>query len=149
MGTQNTIPWFLPAVVSVDRPIIGEMMDQSRYGIYRKSHLNHDRRKIPVYGEGEDANKLFHCWNCGAICNIDREQLSQDEYSRGGVGVLDAPEVSLGLQSLGEPLNTMAILDDLHTILLNGQDGNPVNIRHNQYPEVGSGCWQCGCRNYC
>ena len=132
------------------RPIIGEIMDQSRYGIYRRSHLNHDRKRIAVYGEGEDANKLFKCWNCGAICNIDREKLSQEQHSRGGVGVLDAPEVSLGLQSVGEPsLNMMAVLDDFHTILLNGQSGDPISdYRHNLYPEVGIGCWFCSCRNY-
>ncbi len=138
------------AVVSAGQLIIGEIMDQSRYGIYRRSHINHDRKTIAVYGEGEDANKLYKCWNCGAICNIDREKLSQEQHSRGGVGVLDAPEVSLGLQSVGEPsLNMMAVLDDFHTILLNGQDGNPIsNYRHNLYPEVGTGCYFCGSRNY-
>jgi len=126
------------------------MSDTHRLSVYKRSRLLGDRRTIPIYGEGDDANKLFKCWNCGAICNIERESLSQEEHSASGIGILDAPEFSLGPNNyLSEPLNTIAILDDMHTILENGPDGNPiVRYKHNQYPYVYAGCWNCGSRNY-
>jgi len=44
------------------------------------SQISKQSRTIPIhghadYGEGKDADRYFHCWNCGFICDVDRDAL--------------------------------------------------------------------------
>jgi len=53
------------------------------------SRIRKESRTIPVYGSferggGEDANKWFRCWNCGFLCNVERDAQG-DSQSRSGV----------------------------------------------------------------
>jgi hypothetical protein len=53
----------------------------------RKIRVRHDNRKlrgdsktIPQWGsdergDGEDHGKWYECWNCGWLCNTDRDEL--------------------------------------------------------------------------
>ena len=53
--------------------------------VYTRPHkrkLPKRSRTLPVYGEGDDEGKYFRCWNCGFICNVDRDELGDsDSYS--------------------------------------------------------------------
>jgi rubrerythrin len=46
--------------------------------------LAHQAKTKSVYGEFEDTSKYYHCWNCGFICNKERNTLSD----RSGVRAL-------------------------------------------------------------
>jgi len=53
------------------------------------SKLRKESRTIPVHGSyerggGEDSDKWFRCWNCGFLCNVERDALG-DSQSRSGV----------------------------------------------------------------
>ena len=54
--------------------------------VYTRPHkrkLTKRSRTIPVYGEGADKGKYFRCWNCGWICNVDRDELGDSDSSSG------------------------------------------------------------------
>ena len=52
------------------------------------SRLPKESKTIPIYGhpergDGEDNGKYYRCWNCGFVCNVDRDALG-DQSSRSG-----------------------------------------------------------------
>ena len=52
------------------------------------SRIAKDSRRIqlwgdPIRGDGQDFGKWFRCWNCGFICNSERDALG-DSQSRDG-----------------------------------------------------------------
>jgi len=54
--------------------------------VYTRPHkrkLTKRSRTLPVYGEGADKGKYFRCWNCGWICNVDRDELGDSDSSAG------------------------------------------------------------------
>lgn len=61
------------------------MSDSSRYAHYIQRRLRRDKRTLSLYGEKDDGGKYYRCWNCGFICNIERDQLAQGNYDHGGV----------------------------------------------------------------
>ena len=54
--------------------------------VYTRPHkrkLTKRSRTLPVYGEGADKGKYFRCWNCGWICNVDRDELGDSDSGSG------------------------------------------------------------------
>ena len=49
----------------------------------RRHILPKRSRTIPLFGTGDDAGKYYRCWNCGFICNAERDTLG-DGNSYGG-----------------------------------------------------------------
>ena len=41
------------------------------------------KRRIPLRGSFEDEGKYYRCWNCGFICNIERDAFGEDENLSG------------------------------------------------------------------
>jgi len=67
-----------------------------------RSRIRKESRTIPLYGSPERGNGLddgryFRCWNCGFICNIDRDALGGPE-SRDGLSYEDFPVPVYGAQ---------------------------------------------------
>jgi len=121
----------------------------NRYGTYKQSGTPRQKRTIRIPGSLEDSNKYYRCWNCGVICNIERETLDTGEHSTAGINVKDAPEISPSPVLSDDRLAMTIYLDDPFTILENGPDGNPItDYRHNQYPQSIGGCWFCGTKNW-
>jgi len=100
-----------------------------------------------VRGNGEDAGKWFKCWNCGFICNVDRDALGDNE-TRSGDGQTDYHTPSYGSSDMSDEVNGLAALEDYTVALALGVDGNPQGIRHNIMSDVSSGCPMCGSRNW-
>ena len=67
--------------------------NQNRYGTYKRTRLPRQKRTLLQSGSLEDASKYYKCWNCGAICNIERETLSQGDHGMGGSN----PKLNLSL----------------------------------------------------
>jgi rubrerythrin len=61
--------------------------DWSRHSVYSERKLPRQKRSLPIYGEREDANKYWHCWNCGFVCNIQRDTLDTGAHATAGVSV--------------------------------------------------------------
>lgn len=54
------------------------MKEGHRYSIYSHKRLPKEKRTIRLYGEGDDTNKYYRCWNCGFPCKTDRDSLGVD-----------------------------------------------------------------------
>jgi len=125
------------------------MSDASRHGHYVQRRLPHDKRTLALYGEKDDTGKYYRCWNCGFICNVDRDSLDTGEFGGSGVTVLDFAEINIGPQLGDDATSLLLVWEDSFVMLKIGQDDESVvNYRHNQYPYVIGGCPLCGCKNY-
>lgn len=139
-------------------------MSESRTRHYHKGRLPREKRTISVFGavsyiDGREvkdqSDKLYRCWNCGFLCNTDRDKLGD------GVGytikdlVEDNP-YNMGASSFVWPdsnageLDMRITMDTVSTPVLMQLDseGNPVTVMHNLSQIVHSGCPLCGTMNY-
>ena len=110
-------------------------------------HLPKQAKSIPLKGKGEDAGRWFKCWNCGFICNIDRDDSSG---STAGDNQTDFSSPSLGFVENGEE-DRMLVLDSptfYHTIMEQGADATAKTIVHVHLSDVTKGCPLCGSTNY-
>ena len=49
-------------------------MTDTQYIKYDRRRLPTKRRRIPVFGTDTHSGKYFKCWNCGFICDKDRDK---------------------------------------------------------------------------
>ena len=104
-----------------------------------RSRLPKQKRTIPM-GEGN----RFKCWNCGFICNTDRDDNSG---STAGDNHTDFSSPALGYVENGAE-DRMITLDFYHTILEKDADGTAKTIVHSHLTDVTRGCPFCGTTNY-
>ena len=97
--------------------------NESRHVRYSERKLRHDKRVKQRYGEKEDRSKFFTCWNCGFICNMDRDALG-DADTMSNIGTIDVTVTQDGVTDA----------TDLR---------NPVKV-----PDINSGCPLCGTLNW-
>ena len=113
--------------------------------------LRHDARKRPLKpARWEDLGKYFRCWNCGFICDVDRDSLGGPE-DRSGTGS-EFEKTTLpdnGWIDYGRRSVTNALKDWNHTVLVrvNGA-GTPLPIELSYSPTVNQGCPFCGSLNW-
>lgn len=91
------------------------------------------KRGIPLPGVREDRRKWFKCWNCGFICNIERDSLNQS-YE---VGTIPFNDVPYGTEQF--------IIVEQDEIILGTRspDSGEGNVTR-YYPDVSTGCPFCG-----
>lgn len=110
------------------------------------SKITKDSRRIPVYGDpirgdGNDYNKWYHCWNCGFLCNVDRNAIG-DSQSRDGVVFKDYSQQIAGGKDT-------AILGDVLIAGENDAEGNPKAVKNSlMVSEDTYGCPFCGTLNW-
>ena len=131
-------------------------MSQSRYIHYDRRTLPKRKRRIPVWGAEthtiDQSGKLFRCWNCGFICNTDRDELGDGVGYRVIDEVEDGDGTAMGAHiGAAYRANFIALSigteSDIYSFSLNS-DGDPVMVEHNHTQQVSSGCPMCGCRQY-
>ena len=119
-----------------------------------------------VYGDGEDAGKWFRCWNCGFICNVDRDGLgdaetisaitydthdvvySTDDYLTARPGTGRPVGGSVDGHNDGIALLQMATKRSGHVVLKVGADSVALTPWDNYYNTNGSGCPLCHTQNW-
>lgn len=117
----------------------------NRYAIFKTQRLPKRKKTIRLSGDLEDSNRYFRCWNCGFICDSERDQVGDGD----GVTVLDTPEIARGGFGEGDPVSAVAMVTGHCIVLETGPDGNPkTKYEHNQYPQIIGGCPLCGSKNY-
>lgn len=121
-------------------------MSDSRYIKTTKTRVPKFKRTIPIHGAGDDSDLYFRCWNCGATCKSDREQVGTGS----GVSTTGFVDIPFGTHDLE---SVQLILDSLHCdrsmLLEYGADGEtPVIYPTFNRSNVTNGCWFCGCMNY-
>lgn len=141
-------------------------MSESRSRKYNKGRLPREKRTISIFGatsyiDGQvvkdQSGRFYKCWNCGFVCNTDRDKLGDGE----GFYVTDVPDYPFvynqGASSYEHPCDpntarwdTTISVDTIttpHMMKLDSQ-GNPVTVIHNNISIITSGCPHCGCKNY-
>lgn len=110
-----------------------------------KQRLPRRARTIPL--KGSESGKWFKCWNCGFICNEDRDDSSG---STAGDNHTDFHSPSLGFVENGDEdrMLTLDGPDFYHTILAQNADGTAKTIVHEHQSNVTKGCPMCGSTNY-
>ena len=137
-------------------------MTDSRLIKYDKRRLPTQKRTISIFGamsyiDGrsvkDQSGKLFRCWNCGFVCNTDRDKLGDGE----GFYITDKVDDYLGADTAYQypcsdaPKRSALInVTTVSTIRLMQLDtnGDPIPVMHSQTQVVTSGCPMCGNRNY-
>ena len=112
-----------------------------------KYRLPKQAKSLPKRAKGEEAGKIFRCWNCGYTCDTDRDD---DSGSSAGDNHTDVSTPALGYNENGVE-DLMIVLDEFsfyHTILELGADGEPKTIVHDHLTNVTKGCPFCGTTNY-
>jgi len=139
-------------------------MNESRYRQYDTRRLPREKRIIRIFGAvsyvsgrpvKDQSNKMYRCWNCGFICNTDRDKIGD------GVGYVvkdeaDKPAVlNLGAASHEFPnsdnsRDVKLCLDTIHDFHLVALDsvGDLVTVMHGFSSNIRSGCPMCGCKQY-
>ena len=124
--------------------------------VYTRAHkrkLAKRSRTLPVYGEGADEGKYFRCWNCGFICNVDRDELGDSESSAGDehtdfhdthhCSTYDAPDAASRYATLGGDTGHYQVAQNIIT-----PDGEAELIRHEYTSDISRGCPFCGTTNW-
>lgn len=117
---------------------------------YRKRKLPKDSRTIPLpgakdRGNGEDFGTYFRCWNCGWICNLNRDSLG-DSQGGSGEGYLDN-----GSDNMSGSAGAFSVMEEIgnESISLElAADGTPKNIAHVFESVISGGCPLCGSKNW-
>lgn len=110
-------------------------------------------RTIPLrgcgVGESDENGQYFKCWNCGFVCDVERDNLGGSEEKDG----LTYENYSVPLDSsIPDGLSGLAVLggdiEHFQVALEVGSDGEPLEPKKHVRAVVGSGCPFCGCRNW-
>ena len=117
---------------------------------FKKTRLPKQRKTIPLESSDRDsgrevidAGRFYRCWNCGFICDVERDALSDTSNGSNPVAV---PIVSTGF-TYGEGPEALIITVDKVRLSAQDSSGDPVGIQHS-FKASGSGCPLCFCRAY-
>ena len=95
----------------------------------------------PVRGDGEDSGKYYKCWNCGWICNLDRDALGDSE-SEANI----TPTVYTQLDQYGSEVYHCFGSAGSTQAICEAAGGEWTSTRYK--PVVNSGCPMCGSPNW-
>ena len=107
-----------------------------------KTRLPKEARSIPYKARGDE--KLWKCWNCGFICNSDR-----DDHTGSHAG--DNHDIAVTTALGGEGLDGMIIPTEIGVetvIMKQDSNGDDATVHHNYTSDVTKGCPMCGSTNY-
>ena len=106
---------------------------------------------LPVPGKGDDYGKYYHCWNCGFVCNVDRDELG-DADSKAGDDHTDYHNLANPdpyTDNIGRIATIRCYTEDVFVLQKLGLDGEtPVLVEHANVSEVSRGCPMCGSTNW-
>jgi hypothetical protein len=147
----------------------------ARPGSYR---TRHDKRTRPVKWSPSadteartDKDRYFRCWNCGFICDVQRDALGKDMRSRDSSEYYNqyypqstqgdrsqTTDYQLGLEGMTDsetgnpraniPLARLATLRGRAIAMESSADGTAKPIRLTYEPKTEGGCPFCGTTNY-
>lgn len=111
-----------------------------------RTKIRKDSRTLPIYGhpdfgEGQDVGKYYRCWNCGFICDVDRDELGGPD-SRSGVTATAYTQVD-------QYGNTAYHCEGFYASDSAACEAGGGTWTSTKYePVVGSGCGFCGTLNW-
>lgn len=126
-------------------------MTRKRFFTTRK--LKKESRTIPLIGSGvgeaDESGQFYKCWNCGWVCDVERDELGGSDDTVGLA--IENYSVTSYPGSPGE-LTGQAVLggdiEHFQVTLEVDADGVPLEIEEHWRAVSVSGCPMCGCRNW-
>ena len=116
---------------------------------YKKTLPKRSRTR-PVKGRGEDRNRYFRCWNCGFICDSQRDELGDSESDAGDDHTDYNSLAQANPQGTG-PDKVICLGGDIghyHVAMRIGADSEPKTIVHGYKSDISRGCPFCGTTNW-
>lgn len=112
----------------------------------RSKGVRKDSRTIPLpgnaeRGDGEDHGKWYRCWNCGFVCNVDRDALGGPDDTDGVT-----PEAYTTLDQYGDTAYHCEGAAGKTQTICEAAGGTWSSTRY--IPRIDSGCPMCGCLNW-
>ncbi len=108
-------------------------------------------RSIPLFGssdrgDGQDSGRHYRCWNCGWICNKDRDSLAGYPAGTGTEDYIQYSEIVLNSLNGEDSISASEdSIDNYHVSLKYGEDGvTPETVVHAFKSVISSGCPFCG-----
>lgn len=129
----------------------------------RKQSRTNPLRGHKDYADGRDDGKYWRCWNCGFVCDVERDELGGGDgvshtvyealYTGGpkkGANNTDYLETDAAIHGDNSSVPLLAIASGRtgHVLLQNDAAGDPQTVRVNWTPDVTSGCPFCDTRNW-
>lgn len=105
-----------------------------------------DSRTLPVKGKGLDDGRYSRCWNCGFVCDAQRDRLGDGNSLSGNTAHEFITVNELGHRYDDDPRSAMICIDSpkVHFEAI----CTPTGPRHDLEPVVGNGCPMCGTPNW-
>lgn len=110
-------------------------------------------RRIPIRGYNADTGRYFRCWNCGFICNKDRDLLGDNDSQPGTVYTVYTPPADATIAGSGDPLAVISVMDSISSMgvsLATDTDGSSITATTSPilYDISGTGCPFCHSLNW-
>jgi hypothetical protein len=116
----------------------------------KKTTLSKQRKTIPLPATDRtsgrdriDSGRYYRCWNCGFICDVDLNALSEQGNGSYPEAYTDAASETGAYGGYGSPIITI----DGDTLPKSDADGNPVTVVH-KFEAGGTGCPLCFTRSW-
>lgn len=109
-----------------------------------------DARSIPLHGDpdrgdGRDANRYYRCWNCGFICDVERDSQIGHPSGEDYLESIQASDPNAN-SARNEP-NLSMLEDSLENCQIGlklTQDGTAETVAHTFESVIKAGCPLCG-----
>ena len=105
---------------------------------------------MPVFGKDDDQGRYYRCWNCGFVCDVERDALG-DSDSTSGLAHKDALLPVGRFAPNGKAANQACLGGDIghyHVAARIGADSNPKSVEHIYKSDISYGCPNCGTTNW-
>ena len=109
------------------------------YASKRPPRLRRQARTLPMVGKGDDEGRYYRCWNCGFVCDKERDTLGGPHDSAGLAHSVD-PETDTNYRFVAPQAVFTGRQVDFN--------GDPVVVPRTYHATVTAGCPFCGTKNW-
>jgi predicted RNA-binding Zn-ribbon protein involved in translation (DUF1610 family) len=122
---------------------------------YRRPHqpiLPKRSRTRPIFGRGDDEGRYYRCWNCGFVCDSQRDALGGSESDAGDnhtdYNGLAKSNPYLNSSDAGFKACLGGDIEHFQVAMELGPDDEERTIIHDLTSDVSHGCPFCGSTNW-
>lgn len=108
-------------------------MKVSKFVELKTKRLPHDKRTKKLYGEKDDTDKFFECWNCGFIVNSEKHPAHPSARAK---------------TYLTPFLDWVNLVNEMNEEIVTETGENILVGQTLYYSDISVGCPHCGSPNY-
>ena len=116
---------------------------------YKRS-LKKRSRTLPVFGRGDDAGRYYRCWNCGFVCDVERDELGDADSTAGDdhTDINNLANANPYTNNAANHISLRTCVGHQYVAMRIGADGEPKTIVHLHTTDISRGCPFCGSTNW-